>query len=937
MINSSRTDQNQFEENQALNQKIQELERLQSEYRRVEEKLRKNEERFLNFIQATGQYVYEIDVEGRFVFVNEHIKSLGYAPQELMGKTVFDIMASPEEAARVRGLFVEDVMNLRAFRGTEVQCLTQDGQICTVSISGLPVIGSDGKLQGYQGAVEDITMRKLMEAALLASECRYKTIFETTGTTMLIVEDDMTISLINDKFENLTGYTREDVQGKRKWTEFVEKDDLERMVTQHQLRRANSGFTTNSYEFRLVHKDGCLKNILLTVALIPGTKKSVASLLDITIRKQAEEAFRESEAMLRSVFKATPIGLCVVKDRIFKSMNNAWLEIVGYTESDMLGKTPRILYANDEEYERVGRVLFGSLSERGLVAVQTKHRRKDGMLRDVKLIATPLHPEDPSQGTVVTVEDITGRKRIEEELKESRREMEHIIEFLPDATLVIDKDGKVIAWNRAIETMTGIKKEEMIGKGNYEYALPFYGDRRPILIDLALHPDLEKERPYTAIQRVGDNIMGEAFTPCIPPGDVHLSATASVLRNEKGEIIAAIECIRDNTERRKLEERLNRAQKMEALGTLAGGVAHDLNNVLGVLVGYSELLQMQLPEDSLAWTYTNNILQSSVRGAAIIQDLLTMARRGVTVSEVVNLNELILNYLKTPELEKLIFFHPGVKIWSDLDTGLLPIKGSPVHLGKTIMNLVSNAVEAIPGQGEITIKTENRYLDRPIRGYDEMAEGDFVLMTVSDTGAGISADDLGKIFEPFYTKKVMGRSGTGLGLAVVWGAVKDHHGYIDVRSEEGEGTTFALYFPVTREEPSKVEKVVSPSAYRGRGESILVVDDVKEQRELAIGMLGRLGYEVEAVASGEEAVEYLRHRNADLIVLDMIMEPGIDGLETYRRILDIHPEQKAMIVSGFSETDRVKQAQDMGAGSFVQKPYILEKIGLAIRAELDPK
>ena len=187
--------------------------------------------------------------------------------------------------------------------------------------------------------------------------------------------------------------------------------------------------------------------------------------------------------------------------------------------------------------------------------------------------------------------DIQERERRQavEGLIENQRHLADIIEFLPDATLVIDKDGKVIAWNRAIETMTGIKKEDMIGKGNYEYSLPFYGDRRPILIDLALHPDKEMEKQYTAIQRVGDILFGESFTPNLPPGDIHLSATASVLRDSKGEIIAAIECIRDNTERKRLEERLNRAEKMEGLGRLAGGVAHDLNNVLGVLVGYSEL------------------------------------------------------------------------------------------------------------------------------------------------------------------------------------------------------------------------------------------------------------------------------------------------------------------------------------------------------------
>jgi PAS domain S-box-containing protein len=194
------------------------------------------------------------------------------------------------------------------------------------------------------------------------------------------------------------------------------------------------------------------------------------------------------------------------------------------------------------------------------------------------------------KGIIVGGRDITGRKRMQEALISASRRLNDIIDFLPDATLVIDEEGRVITWNHAIESMTGVKAEEMLGKGNYEYALPFYGDRRPILIDLALHPDLEKEKTYTTIQRTGDIIIGEAYTPALPTGDVHLSATASVLRNSRGEIIAAIECIRNNTDRKKMEERLQRAEKIESLGVLAGGVAHDLNNVLGVLVGYSELL-----------------------------------------------------------------------------------------------------------------------------------------------------------------------------------------------------------------------------------------------------------------------------------------------------------------------------------------------------------
>ena len=332
-----------------------------------------------------------------------------------------------------------------------------------------------------------------------------------------------------------------------------------------------------------------------------------------------------------------------------------------------------------------------------------------------------------------------------------------------------------------------------------------------------------------------------------------------------------------------------------------------------------------------------NIMKGGERAAAIVQDLLTLARRGVHTEKVINMNDIVTDFQKSPESLKMLSYYPNVEIKTNLEKGLLNIMGSPVHLSKTLFNLVCNAEESMPDMrgGLVTITTSNRYLDKPIQGYDTIKEGDYVVLSVSDTGEGIPVADMKRIFEPFYTKKVMGRSGTGLGLSVVWGTVKDHNGYINVQSEEGKGTTLTLYFPVTRKEISVDQAAVSMLDYIGKGESILVIDDIQGQRDLACEMLKKLNYNVTSVSCGEEAVEYLQRGHADIIVLDMIMDPGIDGLDTYRKILEIHPGQKAVIVSGFSETDRVNQARELGAGAYIKKPYVLEILGMAIRKELD--
>jgi PAS domain S-box-containing protein len=405
-------------------------------------------------------------------------------------------------------------------------------------------------------------------------------------------------------------------------------------------------------------------------------------------------------------------------------------------------------------------------------------------------------------------------------------------------------------------------------------------------------------------------------------------------------ILALVEDIterrRAEKEKQRLEERLVRSRKMEALGLLAGGVAHDLNNVLSGIVSYPDLILLELPQDSKLRRAVLTMQDSGKRAAAIVQDLLTLSRRGVTSTDLLNLNDdIVRDYLASPELAQLKVHHPGVELEAELASGLLSIRGSSVHLKKTVMNLVTNAAEAQPGGGRVIISTCNRYVDQPLKGYDDVEEGEYVVLRVEDQGVGISEQDLQRIFEPFYTKKVMGRSGTGLGMAVVWGTVHDHNGYIDIQSTEGEGTIFELYFPAVREVSVRTDVPVPLESYTGGGEKIMVVDDIEEQREIAERILKKLGYRVITTASGEEAVAHLQESKVDLLVLDMIMDPGIDGLETYRRVIAIHPGQRAIIASGFAEDDRVKEAQRLGAGSYVQKPYSLEQLGIAVKTELD--
>ena len=524
-------------------------------------------------------------------------------------------------------------------------------------------------------------------------------------------------------------------------------------------------------------------------------------------------------------------------------------------------------------------------------------------------------------GKTIVLRDITDKKKAEESLKQSEERYRSLIENTMEGYFICDlPSGQFLFLN--------------------ERSCDIYGYTPAEGLKLTIWDVISSEEHERVEKRVQDRLEGkklsserQTYTSVHKDGSsIRVEISTSLITFQGRPVVQGV--IRDVTEQERLEQQLQQSKKMEAIGLLAAGVAHDLNNVLSGIVSYPDLLLMDLPEDSPLIKPIQTIHNSGKKAAEIVQDLLTLARRGVSNKDILNLNDVILAFLKSAEHEKLISHHSNVSVETFLDKNILNIKGSSTLLIKMIMNLVSNAAEAQPTGGQITISTRNQYVDTPIKGYEEIKEGDFVVLEIKDTGLGIAAQDLNRIFEPFYTKKVMGRSGTGLGMAVVWGTIHDHDGHVDVKSVEGVGTTFSLFFPVKRDKKIMKKEFIPVEEYLGKKETILVVDDIMEQREIAATILAKLNYAVTTVSSGEDAVTYLKDNSADLLILDMIMEPGIDGLETYRRIKKLHPNQKAIIASGYSETERVKEAQKLGVSKYIRKPYTLEKIGLAVKDEL---
>lgn len=509
---------------------------------------------------------------------------------------------------------------------------------------------------------------------------------------------------------------------------------------------------------------------------------------------------------------------------------------------------------------------------------------------------------------------------LENELQVSEQRFETLSEAAWEG-IVIHEDLKIIEANNQFLQMFGYSRTELQGLFLHEIFAPSSMETTNQFLDQKLNGHCEvigirkdKSEFFTEIKARPIQYLKKPRQVC-------------VIRD----ISERVQAMEDKLT---LQKKLAKANKLSALGLMAGSVAHDLNNILSGIVSYPDLLLLQMKESDKYYDQIKKIQAAGKRAAAVVSDLVTIARGGASPKSVENINDIIFCHLGSLEhLERLANF-PQAVIQTKLHKNLYNTCCSEPHLHKILLNLIGNSLEVLGEKGFIHISTENCTFLHPMAVDEPGAQAsDYIKLTVADNGPGIKQEDIDYIFDPFYSTKVMGKSGTGLGLSIVWNIVQDHNGWIEIK-DNNPGAIFEIYLPASHDAVCPVQDIPTADSLRGNGETILLIDDQLEQNEIISNALQKMGYVTYSVTSGEEGIAFLQSRPVDLVLLDMMMGDGLNGRETYEKMLGIHPRQKAIVITGYARSEEITKAKNLGVSEFIEKPVTISKIGKAVKQSL---
>jgi len=742
------------------------------------------------------------------------------------------------------------------------------------------------------------------------AEERYKLLFENTGIGMMFISEDTIIAIINKEFEKLTGYAKDEVEGKMSWTDLIAcEDDLNRMRNFHRLRRIDANSAPDLYDTVIKTRGGDIRKIMIRVTMIPGTAYSLISLIDMTERMLAEEALRESEEKYRSLVDN-------MQDTLYRCDREGDITFVSPSGVQLLGfdSVEELIGKNIAEtfyYKPEMRTLFiNELNKSGKVTnYEIILKRKDG---SPCIVSTNSQFIYDKHGKIIGVEgifsDITQRKQAEEMSRQSEEKFTKIFMMTPDCVAITRiKDGLIIDVNKGFEEITGWKRNEAVGLTCYD--IGFWGETA--------------ERNYMVDElNAGRDILHHEFQFRRIEGSLRTGVYSVRPINIGGEdcLIFVLQDITDwkhlTEDRLKLEHQLFQSQKMDAIGQLASGVAHDFNNILMGIQANASLMMMEHDPEHPHHQRLKRMEDHIKRGANLTGQLLGFAREGKYEVKTVSINNLILQ-----SAQFFLETRKEIEVDFKLQDDLYPIEADPGQIEQVLLNIYINAGHAMPKGGHLDIQTVNVNLQEAEAKDLNTMPGDYVKISISDTGTGMDAKTLERIFEPFFTTKSQ-QGGTGLGLASAYGIIRNHEGCINACSRPGQGSTFNIYLPSSVKKVEMEKKTAENRVVLSGNGGILLVDDESLILDTASDLLKRLGYTVYKAATGQEAVSiYCENQNRiDLVILDMIL-PGMSGSHVFGILRDINPDVKVILSSGYGLQGEVRNVMEMGCQGFIQKPY----------------
>ena len=862
--------------------------------KRAEEELRKTNDRLHMALESAHSGTWEWDLlTNENIWSDELWKLYGLEPHSCVASyEVWRESIYAEDREKIEKKVQEAAREGKELNA-EWRVAGRDDSVRWLMSRGRPSRDAKGNVVRFNGIVVDITERNRSEEALRESDMKYRTLVEKANEAISIAQDGVFI-FVNHRMSDILGVSEGDLEGKP-FINFVLPDDRELVMANYKKRIAGE-ISSDGYDFRIIGAGGKLKWIYISAAKIlwNGKPATLNLLTDITERKQADEAVRVSEAQFRDLWGATVEGIVILDKGIIIEVNDAMCRMFGYTREYSIGKS-LLEFAPPEMCDRIRERIASGIEGR----FETPAIRADGTRMILEIFAKRFTYQGKSM-RMVTVNDITERKRVEEALRESELRFRSLYENTTIGLYRTTPGGKILMANPTLVKMLGYASFQGLAERNLEqdgFELSY--QRKEFL------EKIERESEVNGLESKWIRQDGTA---------IFVVESARAIRDPQGNTLYYDGTVEDVTERKRVAEALRQMQKLEGLGTLAGGIAHDFNNILGIILAYNSSIERSNGDTKKLDLATETITKAVQRGKTLVQQILTFARRTAIEFSAVNVNDVV-NEIMTMILETF----PKILTYSqNFEKGIPFISADRSQLHQALLNLCVNARDAMPMGGVLGINTRMVSVANLRSQHPDAAASGYVCVEVSDTGEGMTEETQKRIFEPFFTTKGIGK-GTGLGLAVVFGVVQTHKGFIDVESELGKGTTFRLYLPASKvAEPISEKDEETLEEIPGGTETLLVVED-EEMLMMSLQMvLVEKGYNVLSAGDGLTALKIYQERKNDIaLVLTDLGLPNMTGLEVCQRIKTIKANEHMILATGFLDPDMKLEFLKAGIQDFL--------------------